>query len=103
VSKFPIDALWIGEIVRQAILFAHDMQWIALTESQETKLLALISLVITGAVGKYTASTRVLERAGTSVDQVKKVADPSVNARMLVAGTDAHMVPDAPMDFGRKP
>ena len=34
-----------GEVARQALIFAIDMQWIALTESQETKLLQLVSLV----------------------------------------------------------
>jgi hypothetical protein len=75
IKNIVIDALWMGEVIRQGLLFASEMDWVNLTESQEKAFLGLVSLVITGIVGMRTASARVIERAGfASVDEMKTVA-----------------------------
>jgi hypothetical protein len=98
MGKFTIDAAWVGEIIRQGVLLSVVMGWWHATDQQQAIMLSFLSVFVTGIVGKFTASSRVLERAGTSVAQVKSVAEPDRDARLVVRGSDAHTVPSAPMD-----
>jgi hypothetical protein len=95
---FTIDAAWAGEIVRQGVLLAVALELWKANDQQQALMLSFLSLLVTGLVGARTASARVLERAGTSVEQVKSVAQPMVDARLTVTGDDAHKVPSSPMD-----
>jgi hypothetical protein len=95
---FTIDATWAGEIVRQGVLLAVALELWKANDQQQALMLSFLSLLVTGLVGARTASARVLERAGTSVEQVKAVAQTDVIARLAVHGPDAHMVPTSPMD-----
>ncbi len=83
MKRFTIDAAWAGELVRQGVLVAVVLKWWDLTPDQQLTVISFLSLLVTGLVGMRTASSRVLENAGTSVEQVKAVA----------ANPDAQMVP----------
>lgn len=72
--RIPLDAVWLGEVARQALVFALLMNWFTLTDGQETQLLQLVSLVITGIVGAQTVSSRVAHQAGTTIDELKATA-----------------------------
>lgn len=74
MTRIVIDAVWMGEIFRQAFDLAMDMQWITLTDSQHDNWMKLVSIVITGIVAQRTASARVLNKAGTSVEHIKGIA-----------------------------
>jgi hypothetical protein len=71
---FTIDAAWAGELVRQGLLMAVALEWWKANDQQQAIVLSFLSLLVTGLVGMRTASARVLERAGTSVAEVKEVA-----------------------------
>jgi hypothetical protein len=74
MTKITIDAAWVAELVRQGVYLAVAMKWWDGDLTQQTLLIAFLSLLLTGIVGMFTASTRVLERAGTSVNEVKRLA-----------------------------
>jgi len=98
MKNFTPDAAWIGEAVRLALVAVVALKWWQPTQEGLLAIFALISFVVTGLVATRTASARVLERAGTSVDQVKAVANPDLDTRLVVKGSDTHMVPSSPMD-----
>lgn len=74
MGKFTIDAAWAGELVRQGVLVLVALEVWKATDTQQAIVLSFLSLLVTGVVGMFTASTRVLERAGTSVNEVKALA-----------------------------
>lgn len=87
MGKFTIDAAWAGELVRQGVLLAVAMGWWRLTDQQQIMWLSFLSLLVTGIVGMRTASARVLDNAGTSLEQVKAVAaNPDAQMVSVVSG-----------------
>jgi len=71
---FTLDAAWIGELVRQGVLLSVVMGWWHGSDAQIAAMLSFLSLLVTGLVGMRTASARVLDKAGTSLEQVKAIA-----------------------------
>lgn len=87
MGRFSIDAVWVGEAVRLALIAVVALQWWQPTEQGFLAVLAFLSFVITGIVGARTASARVLDQAGTSVEQVKAVAaNPDAQMVSVVSG-----------------
>lgn len=74
MGKFTLDAAWAGELVRQGVFMAVALGWWQATDTQQAIVISFLSLLVTGVVGMFTASARVLEKAGTSVEHVKAVA-----------------------------
>jgi uncharacterized membrane protein len=56
------------------VLLSVALKWWDGDTATQTLLIAFLSLLLTGLVGMFTASSRVLHRAGTSVEEVKAVA-----------------------------
>ena len=88
-------SLIIGTITAALVLAVQF--GVDITDSQQQAILGFASavLVLVGAAvtRQNVTSPATLRQAGTSMRQVAKVADPNVNAQLMVIGTEAHTAP----------
>ena len=88
-------SLIIGTVTALLVLLVQF--GVDITDGQQQAIIGAASavLVLVGAAvtRQNVTSPATLRQAGTSMRQVAKVADPNVNAQLMVVGTEAHTAP----------
>lgn len=88
-------AMILGAVTAMLVLLVQF--GVDINQDQQQAIIGVVSAVLV-LVGAYVTRQNVtspatLREAGTSMKQVAKVADPAVNARMVVVGEDAMTAP----------